>query len=211
MERNYKFLIIYPLPTLLTLLLLLKKLLVLLMKQLKVLTNPQEISLLVFFISFVTVSVTPSINTPESCNDFMILITSFISSFKINKVNPFPPRTSPFPLIFYFIPTYFITFEVKLFTNPGKLSLDKRITIFVTAFFPPNQEPKDPPDLIILDIWALLSLISVHILLAKTFLILVVCLLVTNNSCGNTSSSKFFLFNFNIVSFLFFAVDFNLF
>ena len=37
-----------------------------------------------FFISCFTVSVTPSINTPES-SDFMILIMSFTSSFKINK------------------------------------------------------------------------------------------------------------------------------
>ena len=35
-----------------------------------------------FFISSFIVSVTPSINTPEPSNNFMILITSFISSFK---------------------------------------------------------------------------------------------------------------------------------
>ena len=43
-----------------------------------------------FFVSCFTVSVTPSINTPESSNDFMVLIISFISSLEINKVNPFP-------------------------------------------------------------------------------------------------------------------------
>ena len=32
-----------------------------------------------------------------------------------------------------------------------------------------------------------------------------------NDSCGNSSSSKFFLFNLDIVSVLFFAADFNLF
>ena len=37
-----------------------------------------------FFISCFTVSVTPSINTPES-SDFVILIISFTSLFKINK------------------------------------------------------------------------------------------------------------------------------
>ena len=52
-----------------------------------------------FFISCFTVSVTQSINTPESFNDFMILI-SFISSFEIKKVNSFPALTAPFPPIF---------------------------------------------------------------------------------------------------------------
>ena len=47
-------------------------------------------------------------------------------------------------------------------TNPGKLSLAKEMAIFISAFFPklPNQEPKDPPDWIILDIWALLKWIN---------------------------------------------------
>ena len=53
-----------------------------------------------FYISWFTVSVTPSINTPESSNDFTILIISFVPLFKINKVNTFPTLTAPFPLIF---------------------------------------------------------------------------------------------------------------
>ena len=85
-----------------------------------------------FFISCFTVSVTPSINTPESSNDFVILII-FISSFKINKVNPFPALTTPFPIVF--LSNLFIAFEVKLLANPGKLSLAKGITIFAGAFF----------------------------------------------------------------------------
>ena len=98
-------------------------------------------------------------------------------------------------------------------TNPGKFYLAKGIAIFVSAFFPklPNQEPKDPPDWIILVIWALLSFTSVDVLLAKAFLNLIVCLNVRNNSCGNSSSSKFFLFNLNIVPALSFAADYNLF
>ena len=93
------------------------------------------------------------------------------------------------------------------------MSLAKGIAIFVSAFFPklPNQKPKDPPYWTIWDIWALLSFISVDILLANTFLNLVVCFVVRNNSFGNSSSSKFFLFNLNIVPTLFFAADFNLF
>ena len=55
----------------------------------------------------------------------MILIILFISSFKINKVNP--ALAAPFPLIF--LSNLFIAFEVKLLTNPGELSLDKGTAI----------------------------------------------------------------------------------
>ena len=73
------------------------------------------------------------------------------------------------------------------------------------------KTPKDPPDWTVLNIWALLSFISVDIFLAKAFLTLVVCLVVRNKSCGNSLSSMFFLFILNIVHVLFFAADFNLF
>ena len=36
-------------------------------------------------------------------------------------------------------------------------------------------------------------------IVAKAFIIFVVCIVVINNSCGNSSSSKFLLFNLNIV------------
>ena len=97
-------------------------------------------------ISGFTVSVTPSINTPKSYNDFMILIISFISSFEINQVNPLPVLKAPFPLIF--LSNWFTAFEVKLLTNPGKVSLAKGIATFISAFLSTlaNQEPKDPLD-----------------------------------------------------------------
>ena len=86
----------------------------------------------------------------------MISMISFISSFEINKVNLFP-LTAPFPLIF--LSNLFITFEFKLLTNAGKLSLAKGIAMFVCVFFLKllKQEPKDPPDWIVLYEWALLS------------------------------------------------------
>ena len=76
----------------------------------------------------------------------MILTISFISSFEINKVNPFPVLTAPSPIIF--LSNLFIAFEAKLLTNPGKLSLAKVIAIFFSAFFRkmPNQKQKDPRD-----------------------------------------------------------------
>ena len=54
-------------------------------------------------------------------NEAKDLIISFISPFKINRVNLFPVLTAPFPLIL--LVNLFIEFEVKLLTNPGKLSL----------------------------------------------------------------------------------------
>ena len=53
---------------------------------------------------------------------------------------------APFPLIF--LSNLFIVLEVKLLTNPCKLSLAKGIATFVSAFFSnlANQELKDLPE-----------------------------------------------------------------
>ena len=100
-----------------------------LLKQIKVLTKLQQICLTEFLISCFTVSVTQSINTPKSSNDFLMLIISFISSFKINKVKLFPALTAIFLL------NLFIVFEVKSLTDPGKLSLAEGTEIFVSYIF----------------------------------------------------------------------------
>ena len=62
----------------------------------------------------------------------------------------------------------------------------------MSALFPNllDQKPKDLPVWIILDIWALSSFTSVDILLSKVFLTLFVWLVVKNNLCGNSLSSK---------------------
>ena len=67
----------------------------------------------------------------------MILIISFISSFEIKKVNPFPAITAPFPLIF--LSNLFIAFEAKLLTNPDKSSLAKGIAKSAITFLPKLQ------------------------------------------------------------------------
>ena len=60
----------------------------------------------------------------------------------MNKVNPLPAFTAPFPLIF--LSNLFIAFVVILLTKPEKLSLAKGIATFVSDFFPKyltkNQE-----------------------------------------------------------------------
>ena len=99
LQNNDKFLLRYSYILFHIYLLLLKKLLAALLKRLKVLTKLQEIHLLILFISCFIVSVTPSINTAESSNDFIILMTSFISSTEKN-VNPFHALTVLFPLFF---------------------------------------------------------------------------------------------------------------
>ena len=53
-----------------------------------------------FFVSCFNVSVTPSIHKPKFSNDFITLVISIITSFELNKVNPFPALADPFPLIF---------------------------------------------------------------------------------------------------------------
>ena len=73
-----------------------------------------------FFMSCFTVSVIPSINTPEYFNYFMIWLISFISSFEIKKLNTSPALTAPFPLIL--LSNLFVAFEVNWFTNRGKFS-----------------------------------------------------------------------------------------
>ena len=114
------------------------------MKLPKLLTEQEEISFLVFLFHYF-ISVIASNNTSESSKDFMVLIIPFLSSLEINKVNLFPVLTAPFPLFFS---NFFITFEAKLLTNPGKLSVAKRMATFVSAFLPklPIEEPIYPPD-----------------------------------------------------------------
>ena len=72
-----------------------------------------------FFISYFTVFVTRSIKTPKSPNNFMIFII-LVSSFKQIK---------------QILSNLFIAFEVKVLTNPGKLSLAIGIATSVSAFF----------------------------------------------------------------------------
>ena len=115
----------------------------------------------------------------------------------MNKVTPFLAITASFALTF--LSSSFIAFEEKLLRNAKKIISSQRNSKFVSAFLPKlaNQESKDPPN------WVILSTLSVNILLAKAFFILVTCLVVKKNSCGNSSSWKFFLFILIIIPVLF--------
>ena len=83
-----------------------------------------------FFIPCFTVSVIPTINAPESFNNFIIL--SFLSSFEIKKVNLFPALTVPFPLIF--LSNLFIIFDAELLSSPRRLSIARGIARSVIIF-----------------------------------------------------------------------------
>ena len=69
---------------------------------------------------------------------------SFISSF--DKIKFFSWCHSFFFTLFF--SNLFIAFDVKLITNPVKLSLGKGIAAFVSAFLSKlaNEEPKDTSD-----------------------------------------------------------------
>ena len=54
-----------------------------------------------FYISCFTVSVTPSVNRLGFSSNFTILIISFITSFEMNKMNPFSVRKVSSLLIFF--------------------------------------------------------------------------------------------------------------
>ena len=91
-------------------------------------------------------------NTPKSSSFFMIFIISFISSFKINKVNPFTALTAPSGLIF---PSNLSSALIgKLLANQDKLSVAKGFARPVITFSSklPNILGRNPPDRIILDI-----------------------------------------------------------
>ena len=73
-----------------------------------------------------------------------------------------------------------------------------------------NNLPKNPPDCINFFICALLNFKSVVILLFIAFLILVIYLLVFNNSCGSSSLLKFFILVRKVAPSLFLTAFFNL-
>ena len=101
----------------------------------------------------------------------------FISSFEIIAV-------VPEPCIFFWIPAS-IAEAAAVISNGAKTFFAKWIATFING--PgnlPNNDPKNPPDWIILDIWALESFKWVDLLLLNAFHSFVFCLAVNNNSWG---------------------------
>ena len=74
-----------------------------------------------------------------------------------------------------------------------------------------NNDPTNPPDGIILDIWALESFKSGDILLLKAFLSFGFCLVVNNNSCGKLFTLTLFKLILRVVPVLFLTAVFSFF
>ena len=141
----------------------------------------------------------PSINRLDFSRDSNILIISSISSFDIRKLNPIPALRVSCPL--YFLSNLSNIGEIALVVDLGNTSLAKETTNSISAFY--LRHPSCYQEIRPIDNCALVSFILVDIL------ILIFCLVVKNNSCGNSSFWKCFLVILNFAPVLFFAAYFR--
>ena len=133
----------------------------------------------------------------DSSRAWTIFMTSFIFSFEIIKVGV------PEPCIFFWIPAS-IAEAASVIHNGAKIFFAKGTATFISGpvnLF--NSDPKNPPDWIILEIWAFESLKSVGILLLNAFLSFAFCLFVKNNSWGWAFPSSIFKFTLKVALFCF--------
>ena len=114
---------------------------------------------------------------------------------------------------FFWIPASFAE-AAAVITNGAKTFYAKG-TIFINGSANLlNNDPKNPLDWTILEIWALESFKSVDILLLKAFLTFVFCLVVNNNSRGKLFPLNIFKFILKVVpvlfltAFFFFSVEY---
>ena len=106
----------------------------------------------------------------------------------MNKFNPFPALTTPFPLIF--LSSLSISDEVALVANLGKTYLVKYTTIYNNTFLPksPNILPRNPLDWFFETVeFYSKSYIRRHIV-REGISSFSFCFAVRNNSCANSSS-----------------------
>ena len=124
-----------------------------------------------------------------------IFIISFISSFEIISV------VFPDPNIFLCIPASAADAPAVNPKGIKTLLVNGLITFLINGYPVFNTVPsnllKNPPDWIILLIWALERFESVDILLLKASLIFVFYLVVSNNSCGKSFRLNVFKLIFN--------------
>ena len=130
---------------------------------------------------------------------------SFISSFEIIEV------VVPEPYIFLWIHVK-IAEAAAVIPNGTKTCFAKGIATFING--PANlrnNDPKNPLDWTILEMWALQNFKSVDILLLNALLSFVFCLVVSNNSCGRSFPSNIYKLIHRVVPVLFLTAVFSLF
>ena len=130
---------------------------------------------------------------------------SLISSFEIITV------AVPEPCIFFWILAS-IAEAAAVIPNGAKIFFAIGTATFIS--WPAdllNNDPKNPPGLIILEIWALESFISVDLLLLNAFLNFVLCPVVNNNSWGKSFPSNTFKLILKVVLVLFLTGVFSFF
>ena len=112
---------------------------------------------------------------------------------------------------FVWIPASFAE-AVAVIHNEAKTFFTKGIATFI--YGPanlPNNDPKNPRDRIMLEIWALESFKLDDILLLNVFLSSIYCLVVNNNSCGRSFPSTIFKLILWVVPVLFLTAVFGFF
>ena len=138
------------------------------------------------FVSFLIVLVTLFSKILESSRAWTNFIMSFIYLFEVIKL------VVPESCIFFWISAS-IAEAAAVIPDGAKTFFAKGIATFING--PANllnNDPKNPPDWIILEIWTLESFMSVDILLLNAFRSFVYCLVVSNNSWGRSFPSKIF-------------------
>ena len=87
-------------------------------------------------------------------------------------------------VFFFWIPVS-IAEAAAVTLNGAKIFFANGTVTFINGLILLNNEPKDPPDWLILDIWVLENFISVEILFSSAFHSLFFGIVVNNNSWGN--------------------------
>ena len=114
-------------------------------------------------------------------------------------------------MLFFLMPAS-IAEAAAVIPNGDKTFFAKGIATFINV--PANllnNDSKNPPGRIILEICTLESFKSVDILLLNAFISVAFCLVVNNNSCGKSFPLKIFKRIFKIVPVLFLAAVFSFF
>ena len=124
----------------------------------------------------------------------MIVIISFINSFEMTTMVPFPASEAPVTQILSWVAPSIA--EIDGIISYGASTILPKEFVISRPENAYNNGPKSPTYWMILDNCALLGFASVDILFEKLYLILFlykVFLVVSNNSCAYSSSSTFFL------------------